>query len=135
MIVRTSGPCEALWLERSQMITELDTYDWSEVFGEGSGGNCGPIIPDYPPGETISAETFGREDVVQILGMVEGENDGSSWIIYGRLRDGRYFFAKASCDYTGWDCQAGNQGAVANTREALVTFCMDDEDRERFGLQ
>ena len=117
------------------MLAELDSYDWAEVFGEGSGGNCTPIIPNRHVDDTTTPNhTFSREDVAEIYGQVEGENDGPSWVVYGRLKDGRYFVAEGSCDYTGWDCQAGNCGMVASSRDALERFCLDDDERERMGV-
>lgn len=117
------------------MDPRLDTSDWAEVFGEGTGGNCTPIKPQpAPPSYNGSLITFSRADVVEIFQMVEGENDGPPWVVYGRLRDGRFFVATGSCDYTGWDCQAGNSGSVATTREAIIRFGLTDEDRNRFGI-
>ena len=114
------------------MLKELDSYDWAEVFGEGTGGNCTPIQPHGVPGFEGSRETFTREDVVKIHGQVEGENDGPDWVVYGKLRDGRYFVARGSCDYTGWDCQAGNGGDVAGTLGDIIKLGMSEEERGRF---
>jgi len=116
------------------MLKELDDYDWAEVFGEGSGGNCSAIKPIIAPGDPVAPETFTREDVAEIRGQIEGDNLGPSWIVWGQLKDGRWFFAEGSCDYTGWDCQAGNGGSVASTEDLLLRFGMSDSDRERFGI-
>jgi hypothetical protein len=116
------------------MLPELETGNWDEVFGEGSGGNCDAILPTICPGDTTPKHTFSREDVAEIHGQSEGENDGADWIMWGLLKDGRYFMVAAGCDYTGWDCQAGNWGLVASTREDLIAHCMTDDERERFGL-
>lgn len=117
------------------MKSELDNYDWAEVFGEGDGGRCTPIIPSRPPFDnTTDIATFSREDVEEITAMQDGENDGPSWIIYGKLKDGRWFYAEGGCDYTGWDCQAGNSGAVAATREQIERFGLGDNERSRFGI-
>lgn len=51
---------------------------------------------------TCSTDPFGREDVVRIIGTVEGEPDTKDWEIAGQLRDGRWFYLSAGCDYTGW---------------------------------
>jgi hypothetical protein len=86
------------------MLQQLDDYNWAEVFGEGTGGNCTAIKPDRPPHDNItSTATFSREDVEEITNMLPGENYGPSWIIYGRLKDSRWFYAEGGCDYTGWD--------------------------------
>jgi hypothetical protein len=117
----------------AKMLPALDAYDWSEVFGEGTGGNCTPIIPSGPPLVTnLNLSTFGRVNVVEILGQEEGENDGADWIVWGKLDDGRYFIARGGCDYTGWDCRASNSGNVAACREDLITFGMSEDERARF---
>lgn len=117
------------------MKPELDNHDWAEVFGEGDGGNCTPINPQpQPPSYAGSLATFTREDVDEIFQMEDGENDGPDWIIYGRLKDGRFFSARGGCDYTGWDCQASNSGDVAATLEDIVRFGLTTEERNRFGI-
>ena len=118
------------------MLKELEGYDWEEVFGEGSGGNCTPIHPNKPPfDKTTSTATFSRADVAEIKGQVEGENDGPDWVVWGRLSDGRWFVARGGCDYTGWDCRAGNSGDVAATEEHIITFGLTEDERNRFELR
>lgn len=97
------------------MLKELDSYDWKEAFGYAgepgteacrvSRGETGPVPKGMStlPGATVSTAPFTREDVVIILCMSEGENDGPPWVIAGALRDGRWFHLSAGCDYTGWD--------------------------------
>lgn len=118
------------------MKPELDDYNWEEVFGEGTGGNCTPIIPQpQPPSYSGSLATFSREDVAEIYGQEDGERDEKDWIIYGRLNDGRYFAARGGCDYTGWDCRASNSGDVAATRADIERFGLTDDERSRFGIK
>ncbi len=114
------------------MLLALDGYDWAEVFGEGTGGNCTPIRPDAPPGSDVSLDTFCRDDVRKIYGQVDGENDGDDWIVWGSLKDGRWFVARGGCDYTGWDCRASNSGNVAKTKKQLIRFGMSEDERKRF---
>jgi hypothetical protein len=117
------------------MIEILDDYDWAEVFGEGDGGNCTPIFPNRCPTDKItSIETFSRDDVTLIKGQSEGERDEQSWIVWGQLKDGRWFVARGSCDYTGWDCQASNSGDVASTEADIIRYGMEPDERERFGI-
>lgn len=77
------------------MLPQLEGFNWGEVF---------KYVPPEPaaPGVTVDCAPFDREDVVELLGIVEGENEGPDWICYGRLRDGRFFSIRAGCDYTGW---------------------------------
>jgi hypothetical protein len=116
------------------MLKALDSYNWEEVFGEGSGGNCTPIVPNRSPTDrTTPIDTFKRNDVLLICGQQEGENDGRDWIVWGKLKDGRWFVARAGCDYTGWYCQAHNSGDVASSIENIIQFGMSEDERSRFG--
>ena len=77
------------------MLKELEGYNWAEVFKYAN--------PELAcPGMTTSTSSFTIEDVEFITDMEEGENDGPDWIMYGKLKDGRYFSIAAGCDYTGW---------------------------------
>lgn len=97
-------------------IQELsESYDWTEAFSYANG--------------------FGIDDVAEIRNAAEGENDGDDWIIWGRLKDGRWFYLRAGCDYTGWDCQAWGDSFVAATEEELIRMGMDFGSRQRFGLK
>ena len=118
------------------MLKELDTYDWEEVFGEGNGGNCTAIIPNRcPTDHTTDGSTFSREDVKLITQMVEGERDESDWVVYGQLKDGRWFVARGGCDYTGWDCRASNSGDVASSLEDIIRFGLSKDERYRFNIE
>ena len=116
----------------------LEGYDWEETFayaGKRVSLQGATSPPDgVPPGSSVSEEPFDREDVSTIFHIEEGEHDGPEWIVSGLLTDGRHFFLAAGCDYTGWDCQAGGRAWVANTREEIERFGMDDRTRERFGI-
>jgi hypothetical protein len=116
------------------VLKELDDYNWAEVFGEGSGGNCTEISPQPAPDYKGSVATFSRKDVKTILGISEGEHDERDWIVYGKLKDGRYFVARGGCDYTGWDCRAGNSGDIAATKKDIIQFGLSQEERGRFNL-
>src|SRR4051812_23005590 len=97
-------------------------YDWAEVFGEGNGGNTDGTVEAVPPGSLVSTSPAIRADVSEVIALVNGENDGAEWIGLFRLSDGRFLVATGSCDYTGWDCQAGNHLAVAATLADAVRF-------------
>ena len=106
-------------------------YDWAEVFGEGDGGNC---TQDVDSLDGTSTAPVLRSDVVEVLASVNGENDGDSWICVVRLADGRFACCEGSCDYTGWDCQAGNTITVAGSLETLITSGMTPEWCSRLGI-
>lgn len=113
-------------------------YDWYQVFSWSSGemrgtsGNGGEL-PEWAEGEEHkgTAEPFSRLDVAEVFTASEGERDERSWLAFGRLKDGRFFFIAASCDYTGWDCLAGGRSYVAASREKLEQMVMTADERER----
>lgn len=118
------------------MLKELDSDDWWYVFAwssnEDRDGNGSAPPEPAAPGVVVDCSPFDREDVVELFGIVEGENDGPEWTAYGRLRDGRFFSIAAGCDYTGWGCQSGGRSAVAATREDIERFGITDEERQRY---
>lgn len=48
-------------------------------------------------------EGFVFEDVSEVLGVYEGENDGENWRWIVKLHDDRLVCIEGGCDYTGWD--------------------------------
>jgi hypothetical protein len=84
------------------MLKELDVeYDWKYVFAYANGEQDTPLEV-LGGGETKKTATFDREDVEETIAMVDGEADGANWIFVGKLKDGRYAYVTAGCDYTGW---------------------------------
>ena len=110
------------------MLRELDTYDWREAF-EYSHRSQGSV-----PKKEYNLSSFAVEDVSELYGLDAGENDGDSWICYGKLNDGRYFSLNAWCDYTGWDCQSGGNSFIADSKKEIETFGLTEEYRERMGV-
>ncbi len=104
-----------------------DDYDWQEAFAYGT--------PQPTQGYTGSLEPFAIADVEHIYHASEGENDVSEWMVVARLRDGRFIYLEAGCDYTGWDCQAWGQTWVAEDMENLLRWGLTEEARERFNIK
>lgn len=124
--------------ESPDLLPELNDYDWYHAFAFSSGESRGVAngkggIPTWVRDDVHSgeAEPFSRLDVAEVYGKADGENDGAEWLVYGLLKDGRYFFISAGCDYTGWDCQSGGTAVVASTRELLERLGMTNEERIR----
>ena len=107
-----------------------EDYDWQEALSYASWNSGGELEPAIP-GDNIDCSTFAMDDILFIMGMDEGENDASDWIVYGKLKDGRWFFLSAWCDYTGWDCQAGGRAVVAKDRVAIETFGISEEELKK----
>lgn len=119
-----------------RMIKELETYDWKEAFGYAGepDTNGRADIRPYHPSSDISLAQFTREDVEEITASVEGENDGPPWRMVGRLKDGRWFYLEAGCDYTGWDCQASGSVSVAPSLSDCIRMACTEEARQILGL-
>lgn len=108
-------------------LATIDEGDWPEVFKYASG-------PSRVEGATCVVTGFGASDVAEVIGYAEGWNDGDAWQIAGRLKDGRWFYLSAWCDYTGWGCQEGGSAWVADDRDSLVQFGIPAEQRDVWGL-
>lgn len=113
----------------------LTDYDWIEVFGEGTGGNTDKKTDPCPPGAEINLTAPLLADISEVIAAVNGENDGAEWVGVVRLQDGRFCVAEGSCDYTGWDCRAGNHLQVAATLDDAIRFGLSDEQRTRLGVE
>jgi hypothetical protein len=102
-----------------------EDYDWQEAFVYArtirTATRCDPA-------------PFAIEDVSLVHKADPGENDSESWMMVGQLKDGRWFFLDAWCDYTGWDCQAGGDAQVAATLPELIRYGMTEEARSRLSL-
>ena len=66
----------------------LNGYDWDAMWSADE-------HRDGPP-------AFQRDDIAEVVGTVQGANDGRRWVTVVRLRDGRFGLMQGSCDYTGW---------------------------------
>lgn len=114
-------------------LKEIQTcYDWEEVFGEGNGGNCSQEVESH---DGTPIDLVLRCNVVEVIASVNGENDGDSWICVVRLNDGRLACLEGSCDYTGWDCRAGNTITVASSMESLILTGMTPEWCRRLEIE
>ncbi len=116
------------------MAELMDSYDWAEVFADRSSGNTTKAVNVAPPGAQVTFDPPSRADVAEIIAAVNGENDEEEWVGVFRLKDGRYLIAAGSCDYTGWDCQAGNSLTVCANMADVLQFGLDERQRARLDL-
>lgn len=124
-------------LKRENIVIELlNDFDWRQVFGYAGEENTFAWETNVRPAfnSEVSLESFSREDVAHVVAYSEGENDGPAWLILGTLKDGRHFFIEASCDYTGWDCQAGGEVVVSHDLDHLIRYGLSKGNRSRLDL-
>jgi len=50
---------------------------------------------------------FIEADIVKIVAEVPGQNDEYNWHWILKLKNRKYAYLVAWCDYTGWDCKSG----------------------------
>lgn len=89
-------------------------YDWFEAF--------------------FYAVGFDIEDLTSTRFLSDGQNDGDAWIGVFLLRDGRWAYLAAGCDYTGWDCQANGHSHICDTLDDLLLGFVGEEGAARLGL-
>jgi len=78
-------------------LKEFHDYEWNEVFAF-CDSNVNPI-----PGYTGDTKGFSMFDVAEVFAKDDGERDEANWLAAVKLRDGRFAFVSAGCDYTGFD--------------------------------
>lgn len=121
----------------ADLTIPMDDYDWREAFacaGDSEGEHNSADVRPALPTSKVSLAHFGRVDVERVFAMREGENDERNWLCYGQLKDGRYFFLSAGCDYTGWDCQSGGCAFVSDDQSELLQFGMTADERSELGI-
>lgn len=71
-------------------------------------------------------------DLDKLYFYQEGCNDEDPWILIGKLhkcekfKNGLYFHFKASCDFTGFDCQGGGIISLESDLQSLIDFVSSD---------
>ena len=96
-------------IEGTMTLEQLnDSYDWREAFKYATDG-------------------VEMADVVKVVASIDGENDGPSWQGVFKLKDGRFMYLSASCDYTGWGCQEGGSAECQPTLRRLVDSIPDND--------
>ena len=75
-----------------------EDYNWEAAFSEAGLQNANVV-----EGSFCSDEPFKIEDIDYTIASNEGERDGLEWLWLGKLKDSRFGFLSAGCDYTGWD--------------------------------
>jgi hypothetical protein len=114
-------------------MIDLESYDWEHIIEE----YC--FEPHVTPADWAefkqgqAAASFTINDIEHTIAYEDGDNDGPEWIAIFKLKNKKYAFVEASCDYTGWGCQESGRSYVANSLLELVRWAITPETAERFG--
>lgn len=100
----------------------------------------GEIFPptnehNYTSGSGPHTDGVRFDDVEEVLGSVEGENDGPDWVGVFKLKDGRFMVVRAGCDYTGFGCRDGGSSDFSDDIRHLERYCLTDDERFRLGVK
>jgi hypothetical protein len=99
-----------------------------DLFSSEESQDLSKFVEDYNWREAFNFSTHGGiTDVMRIVAMDDGENDGPNWIGVFEMKNGTFVFLSAGCDYTGWDCRAGGRSEVYKTEKAAIQGLGDDE--------
>lgn len=79
-------------------------------------------IQGNQPGITV-------KQIADVLAVVYGEHDESSYYWVLRLTDGTVGMLQGWHDYTGWDCRSDATWTPAPTPEAAAELASDDNNR------
>lgn len=121
------------WAAAFEYAGDPIRYDWDDE-DDGTRFKHGEPAVSACIGTQTPADPVRRRDVTRVVAASEGENDGPAWVIVVELKDGRFAFLTAGCDYTGWDCKAGGHCIVDTDLAHLVRFGLGEGDRARLGL-
>lgn len=110
-------------------------YDWTEAFTYA--GGVSQQGPQKPPVAFcgVTAEPFSVADIAEVICARAGERDERDWRAVVRLKDGRFGFLTAGCDYTGWDCRASGSASVSDTLENLLQYGLTVDERDWYHEQ
>jgi hypothetical protein len=80
--------------------------------------------PTIKPKDLLNIDTWKK-----IYYYQEGENNWKEWIIACKNKDNVYVYFRASCDYTGFDCQGGGDVSYSKDRNTFWNYCLDQFGR------
>ena len=72
------------------------------------------------------------ENISKLLWTHPGEHDEENWYAIGQLDNKQFFFFKAGCDYTGFDCQGFIEIYTDHSYQQLLMFAMDEADYKMY---
>lgn len=113
----------------------LETKDWEGLFGERQDISLRAVPPEGAKRDDVNLATFTRADVAFVLNKAEGGGGSDPWLVYGKLKDGRWFVQRGKCGPSGWADSAENSGKVAKTLEDLIRDGLTVEERRRLGIE
>lgn len=76
-----------------------------------------------------------QDEIERVLAKWEGAHDTDDWIWILALRNNKYAYLQAGCDYTGWDCRSWiNRFEFCDSPEEAVNILLEanNADSEKY---
>jgi len=83
---------------------------------------------DYKP-SIDPKQLLNITDWVKVYYYQEGEGDSDEWVIVCKNKDDIYIYFRASCDYTGFDCQGGGMVSFSKDKNNFWNLGLDNFGR------
>ena len=117
-------------------MAEFDLAEWDVLFKNDGSGWGSVYSGAYSTTDGSRVEDITRDRVARVdRSHVEfGDYAETSVELLVELTDGTWAACMASCDTTGWDCQAGVQWKVAPTRQEAIEQGLDRAARAALGV-
>ncbi len=80
--------------------------------------------PTIAPKQLLNIKTWKK-----IYYYQEGQNDDAEWVIFCKTIDNVYIYLRASCDYTGFDCQGGGMISFSRNKKHIWNLGLDNFGR------
>ena len=93
-----------------------------------------PNIPNYKP-SIEPKNLLNMANWKKVYYYQEGENDSDEWVIVCKNKDDVYIYLRASCDYTGFDCQGGGMISFSKNKNHFWNLGLDHFGRSMVLMQ
>lgn len=80
--------------------------------------------PSIGPNDLLDIKTWKK-----IYYCQKGHNDDQEWVIFCKTSDNVYIYLRASCDYTGFDCQGGGMISFSKNKQYIWSLGLDNFGR------
>lgn len=114
-----------------------DIAEWGVLFPNGGSDIYGHVYSgtfSVHDGSKVDDVTPGRIARVDASCVEHGDYAETGVGLLVELTDGSWATCMASCDTTGWDCQASAQWKWSRTRDEAISHGLDQYWRERLGV-
>ena len=89
--------------------------------GDSNGTDFANFMDAFDWQEAMKYAKFEFGDIKRIIYSKKGINDEENWELIVELKDGKFGWLSAWCDYSGWGCQEGGESTLYDTEEQART--------------